>query len=256
MRAAVERAVGDLPFELVNDVEEAWAASLGLRDGIVVICGTGSIGYGRRGERATRAGGWGYQVGDEGSGYWMGTELLRLFSRQADGRDPRGPLFDTVMERLGLTAPYDIITYAREELGGDRTKIASLTAVLREAARAGDPAARGVYARAAEELGALVRTIYHALWAGDVSGRAAKQGDACVAPRDFDGRIPAPEPVAESVPVGYVGGVFEGASDLLTPAFAAALPAGCALVDAAYEPAAGPVLMLRQRLCREEGAPC
>ncbi len=229
MREAVAQAVGELPFELVNDVEEAWAASLGLRDGIVVICGTGSIGYGRRGERALRAGGWGYQVGDEGSGYWMGTEVLRLFSRQADGRDPRGPLFDVVMERLCLSAPYDIITYARDELAGDRTKIAALTAVLREAARAGDPAARAVYARAAEELAALVGTVYRALW---------------------------DEGSAGPVPVGYVGGVFEGAPDLLTPAFAAALPAGCTLADAAYEPAAGPVLMLRRRLGRGEASAC
>ena len=53
--------------------------------GIAVICGTGSVAWGRNeaGETA-RAGGWGYLLGDEGSGYWVAREAVRHALRQAD----------------------------------------------------------------------------------------------------------------------------------------------------------------------------
>lgn len=249
MAEAVRAAVGDVPTELMSDVEAAWASTLGLRDGAVVICGTGSIAFGRRGDETTRAGGWGYQVGDEGSGYWIGHEVLRLFSRQADGRDPRGALFDTVMRELEFSAPYDVITYAHDVLAGDRTRTASLTRVLRAAADAGDPAALACYQRVAAELADIVRAVVEALY-----GRDAVAGGLAVGDGAADTKIP----------VGYVGGVFEGAGEFLLEPLARALPAGCALVAPAYEPAAGPCLMLRCRLGvsgpadRAEGAdaPC
>ena len=224
VRAAIEAQVakvaGDRPYELVNDVEAAWASCHAARDGIVVICGTGSIAYGHAGERGMRCGGWGYRVGDEASGYWFGREVLRLFSRQVDGRDPRGPLFDIVMERLELDQPYDIIAYAQNELAGDRTKIASMTRYMHAAARSGDACALAAYERAARDLGDLVRAIQRELFGG------------------ADG----------VVPVSYVGGVFEGAGELLFAPFRRALPEGCELVEPAYGPTVGPCLLLRRRL--------
>lgn len=224
VRASIEAAVaavaGERPYELVNDVEAAWAACHAARDGIVVICGTGSIAYGRAGDRSMRCGGWGYQVGDEASGYWFGREVLRLFSRQADGRDSRGPLFDVIMERLEFEQPYGIISYARDVLAGDRTKIASLTKYMHVAARAGDAYARDAYERAARDLGDLVGAIRDGLFGGS----------------------------SDTVPVSYVGGVFEGAAELLFDPFRRALPAGCELVEPAYGPTVGPCLLLRRRL--------
>lgn len=223
IRASIEEVVravaGERPFELVNDVRAAWASSLAVRDGVAVICGTGSIAYAVRGEREQRAGGWGYQIGDEGSGWWIGRELLRLFSRQADGRDERGTLFDVVMERLGLSEPSDLILYVRDELGGERAKVASLTSVMRDAALAGDPFALNVYERAASELAQIASAAVGGLF---------EHG--------------------EYVPVGYVGGVFEGAGELLFSPLRRALPEGFELVEPVFGPAAGPCLILRQRL--------
>ena len=220
IEAEVARVAGDRPYELVNDVEAAWASCHAAHDGIVVICGTGSIAYGRVGDRGMRCGGWGYRVGDEASGYWLGREVLRLFSRQADGRDPRGPLFDVIMERLELAQPYDVIAYAQNVLAGDRTKTAALTKYMHAAARAGDACARQTYERAAADLSDLVGAIKHGL---------------------FDGESGA-------VPVSYVGGVFEGAGSLLMDPFRRALPSGCTLVEPAYGPTVGPCLLLRRRL--------
>jgi len=85
IRASIEEVVravaGERPFELVNDVRAAWASSLAVRDGVAVICGTGSIAYAVRGEREQRAGGWGYQIGDEGGGWGVGRAGARLCAR-------------------------------------------------------------------------------------------------------------------------------------------------------------------------------
>lgn len=220
IETVVAQVAGDRPYELVNDVEAAWASCHAAHDGIVVICGTGSIAYGRAGECGMRCGGWGYRVGDEASGYWLGREVLRLFSRQADGRDPRGPLFDIVMGRLELKQPYDIIAYAQDVLAGDRTKTAALTKYMHVAAHAGDACALQTYERAASDLSDLVGAIKNGL---------------------FDG-------VLDTVPVSYVGGVFEGAGSLLLDPFRRALPAGCKLVEPAYGPTVGPCLLLQRRL--------
>ena len=233
MAEAVRAAVGDVPTELMSDVEAAWASTLGLRDGAVVICGTGSIAFGRRGDETTRAGGWGYQVGDEGSGYWIGHEVLRLFSRQADGRDPRGALFDTVMRELEFSAPYDVITYARDVLAGDRTRTALPHARSARCGRRGRSGGTRVLPARCRELADIVRAVVEALY-----GRDAVAGGLAVGDGAADTKIP----------VGYVGGVFEGAGEFLLEPLAQALPAGCALVAPAYEPAAGPCLMLRCRL--------
>ncbi len=63
---------------VVNDALIALEAGVPGMPGTVVIAGTGSIAYGRNAEgRGARAGGWGYVLGDEGSGYWLGRLALR-----------------------------------------------------------------------------------------------------------------------------------------------------------------------------------
>ena len=63
---------------VVNDALIALQAGVGDAPGIVIVSGTGSIAYGRNAAgEAARAGGWGYVLGDEGSGYWIGRLALR-----------------------------------------------------------------------------------------------------------------------------------------------------------------------------------
>ncbi len=72
---------------VVNDALIALQAGVGDAAGIVIVSGTGSIAYGRNDQgEASRAGGWGYVLGDEGSGYWIGRLALRAVVRHADGR--------------------------------------------------------------------------------------------------------------------------------------------------------------------------
>ena len=78
-RRALRRKLKSLAEQVIvmSDVEGAWHAAF-KKEGILVISGTGSIAYARDTDGCTgRAGGLGPQIGDEGSGYWIGKEWLR-----------------------------------------------------------------------------------------------------------------------------------------------------------------------------------
>ena len=61
---------------VVNDTVLVLAAA-GVADGIACVAGTGSKTVGLLGDQEERAGGWGYLLGDEGSGYWVVREAVR-----------------------------------------------------------------------------------------------------------------------------------------------------------------------------------
>jgi N-acetylglucosamine kinase-like BadF-type ATPase len=66
-------------IEVVGDTEIALEAAFGVGPGVIAIAGTGSIAYGRGANgRTARAGGWGYAVSDEGSGYWIGRRAISV----------------------------------------------------------------------------------------------------------------------------------------------------------------------------------
>lgn len=67
--------------------------------GIVIIAGTGSIVMGvDKAGRQERAGGWGYNISDIGSGYWIGIEAMKKTLLYCDGCHAYSPLFDDVRE--------------------------------------------------------------------------------------------------------------------------------------------------------------
>ena len=154
---------------VVNDALIALVAGAGDRAGVVIIAGTGSIAYGRDAEgRAARAGGWGYLLGDEGSGFWIGRRALSAIVRAADGRGPATDLTDRVMARLRLARPSDLIreTYYRDLKRG---AIAGLADVVEEARSAGDAVASDILAQAARELIAAATSVVNRLgMRGDV----------------------------------------------------------------------------------------
>ena len=90
---------------VVNDALVALEAGAPGQPGVVVISGTGSIAYGRNAAgEAARSGGWGYVLGDEGSGYWIGRAALRAVLRESDRRGPRTALSDLLLRHFGVRA--------------------------------------------------------------------------------------------------------------------------------------------------------
>ncbi len=84
---------------------DGYASVLGAhagRPGAVVAAGTGTVGEAlkRNGERVM-VGGWGFPIGDEGSGAWLGFQAMRLAERACDGRAPTGALAQAIWGRIG-----------------------------------------------------------------------------------------------------------------------------------------------------------
>jgi N-acetylglucosamine kinase-like BadF-type ATPase len=74
---------------VVNDVVGAWATATGGGPGVGAISGTGSnvFGVGASGN-GWRTGGWGHLLGDEGSGFWLGSESIRAALKDRDASGP------------------------------------------------------------------------------------------------------------------------------------------------------------------------
>jgi glucosamine kinase len=95
------------PFAHVALDTDAYTALLGAhggRPGAIVIAGTGSVGEALRHDGLRVAvGGWGFPVGDEGSGAWLGLRAMRETHRAIDGRARVGPLVGAVLAVAGTS---------------------------------------------------------------------------------------------------------------------------------------------------------
>lgn len=152
VRGIMRRIGHGAPVLIVNDALVALEAGAPGSPGVVIIAGTGSICYGRNEHgQAARAGGWGYVLGDEGSGYWIGRHALRAVVREADRRGPRTTLTPKALKHFGVDRPQDLI----HEIyyGGMRPgAIAALASQVQEAFVEGDAVAAGILEVGVREL--------------------------------------------------------------------------------------------------------
>jgi N-acetylglucosamine kinase-like BadF-type ATPase len=144
---------------VVNDALIALEAGVPGGPGVVIIAGTGSIAYGRsRAGRAARAGGWGYLLGDEGSGYWLGRQSLRAVVRSADGRGPHTLLTARVLAHYGVSRPQELV---REIYDGrfQPSTVAAIAPAVQLAADDGDEIALHLIDTGARELSLAARSV-------------------------------------------------------------------------------------------------
>jgi N-acetylglucosamine kinase-like BadF-type ATPase len=144
---------------VVNDALVALEAGAPGLPGVVVIAGTGSIAYGRNEHnQAARAGGWGYVLGDEGSGYWIGRAALRAVLREADRRGPATKLTQELLTFYGVARAQDLIhqVYAATLRPA---AIAALAQGVMRAFTAGDEVAIGILRGAADYLESFALSV-------------------------------------------------------------------------------------------------
>ncbi|MBI4264982.1 MAG: ATPase [Acidobacteria bacterium] len=159
VRGIMRRIGFKTPVLVVNDALVALVAGAGDEPGVVLVAGTGSIAYGRDASgRAARAGGWGYLLGDEGGGFWIGRAALSSVVRQFDGRGPTTRLTELVLSHMGLASPTQLIheIYYRDVR---RQAIAGLAAIVQKAADAGDAVGAQILTRAGAELAAAAASV-------------------------------------------------------------------------------------------------
>jgi glucosamine kinase len=121
-----------------------------LDEGVALICGTGSVAVGRYRGAEVQAGGWGYLLGDEGSGYWVVRAALRALLERRDRGLPHGDLGDRLLAATGtgqVSAVHEL--FYRQPQPRHWARYAPL--VLDSA----DPAAARITADAADALAGL-----------------------------------------------------------------------------------------------------
>jgi len=236
------RAARSEDWLIVNDVVAAWATATGAQPGIGVISGTGSnvFGVGSDGQ-AWRAGGWGHQLGDEGSGYWFGIESIKAALRDREASGPETALSEAAVEFFGVPSVEALaaLVYSKPLSKGEIAAFAIETAKL---AAGGDAVACEIYGRGAGLLGDQVAAVIRSTGlAGGADGPGAT---------DVDGAGSAP-----GFPVGLIGSAYKAGAVFVEPltraVHALAPDARVAVVEMA--PVGGSVL-LAMRACGCEGA--
>lgn len=140
---------------LENDALGALRGAFAGGPGRVVAAGTGSVGAARWADGTLRLiGGWGFPIGDEGSGAWLGVRAMQLAQAVMDGRSPPGPLARAVWARCGHT-PQALLDWS---LNHGQHAYAQLAPLVFDLA-ASDTRAGQLLQAAADELARLAQAL-------------------------------------------------------------------------------------------------
>jgi N-acetylglucosamine kinase-like BadF-type ATPase len=141
---------------ITGDQDTALSGAHNRELGIILIAGTGSICYGKNeAGDIHRAGGYGYLIDDEGSGYSIGRDLLSVVVRAHDGRLPATVITGMVFEQLGMTSIGQIIGFVYDKQT-NKKDIAALAPILSQACELGDQSALAIADKSARSLLELV----------------------------------------------------------------------------------------------------
>lgn len=171
-----------LPIKVVGDMETSLEAALGDGAGVIVNAGTGSFAYGRDTTGKTlRAGGWGFEIGDEGSAHWIGraavSALLRASDREGENTSSSS-LAKALCEAWGVSSLLDLARAANSVPPPD------FAALFRAVVAGDDALAQQVLAQAGRELAEVAAVVIRRLFSHEKA----------------------------SVPVAMIGGVFRHAA--------------------------------------------
>jgi N-acetylglucosamine kinase-like BadF-type ATPase len=142
---------------VVPDVLPVLAAGTANCCGVALVAGTGSVALARSADgRTTICGGWGYLLGDEGSGYAIGRAALRRTLECMESKSPHTPLVRAVLEKTTVNSVMEL-TKAMYEQPFPRTAIAAIAPLVVELGEAGEDDAQVILDEAAHDLAKLVQ---------------------------------------------------------------------------------------------------
>jgi len=141
--------LGATEVDLAHDSITAYLGALGDVPGAVVASGTGVVTLAVGAKEVARVDGWGYLIGDAGSGYWLGRAGLDAVMRAHDGRGPATALSDIVRAEF----PDAESAYIELQTDPERvSRIARYARPVADAAAAGDAVALEIVTAAGREL--------------------------------------------------------------------------------------------------------
>jgi len=186
---------------VTSDVVTGYCGAIGLGPGVIVAAGTGVIALGMGALGVARVDGWGYVLGDAGSGYEIGRKGLAAALRAHDGRQGGSALLaELAAAALG---PLDDVVRAVHGASNPVSVVAAFAEQVAAAARRGDEVAGLIWAEAAAELAASALAA---------AARACAPGEAAT--------------------LSWTGSLFDAVDLLLEPFLAHVEAAGRPLLEA------------------------
>jgi len=155
----------NLPCDVIlqNDSYTSLAGGLNYQNGLIVASGTGSVAVGKRDSNYHRMGGWTHVLGDEGSGYSIGLNALKMIMKVYDGRLEKTKLYYELLKKIQVDDPRDTITYAYDKVHNTRD-IASLTPLVFEYLKEKDSLSLRLVNAAVDDLYNLVYPLIGKLY--------------------------------------------------------------------------------------------
>ena len=123
-----EKIKSVMPFgqcQIETDAEIALEGALGSSDGTVAIIGTGSVYVTRQNGEIRTVGGWGFNVGDRGSGSRLGRSLVQEALLAYDGVQKGSPVTEKVLADFD-NDPVKLSDFAHSAIPGDFARFAPL----------------------------------------------------------------------------------------------------------------------------------
>ncbi len=117
-----------------SDTAIAFEDAHGDKDGLILICGTGSVLFGKVNGNDVRLGGWGKLLGDDGSSYFLSLNFLKKLVKYFDRYEEIAEIEYLIKERFDISRDNII-----EKIYHRKFDIASLSPFIVEQAAKGDP---------------------------------------------------------------------------------------------------------------------
>ena len=161
LSSELSKAFPNATLNLGNDVALAYHSAFAPGEGIYLYAGTGSIAvHIDKSGAEVLVGGWGYLLGDEGAGYWIGRAAIRHLMLQIENQEPLDNLSTQISNQLD-GASWDAIrnfVYSK-----DRSAIAALTPQVTASAEQNCSSAIQILESAAHHLDELIQRMRHRL---------------------------------------------------------------------------------------------
>lgn len=148
--------LGFAEADAASDVRSCLAACLQDRDGIAVILGTGSVAFAQCGKELLRAGGYGYLLGDAGSGFALGQGAILAALQAEDGSGPSTLLLDLVRAQCGKAHVQDALP---DFYSGGKAEIARYAPLILQAHTKQDAVATEILSRNLQAVANMIRGI-------------------------------------------------------------------------------------------------
>lgn len=148
------------PFHALHLTSDLHIACIGAhsgQDGAVIICGTGSCGLASVNGQLLEIGGHGFPYGDNGSGAWIGMQMLHHVLLSLDQLEQPTALAELLMYEVGAT---DAISLVTTFMHATPTTYAKYAPLVFYAAQSGDTAAQLIIQQAATHIDNIALRLF------------------------------------------------------------------------------------------------